>query len=871
MLKIKLIKLFSIIILIILSSIKIQSQVFDDVARPSGINHFAFDPMMMSGGVGVIDYNNDGFEDLYYIGGLRPSNLFKNNGDGTFTDVTIEANLNNNNNRSKNGIAIGDINNDGLSDIFIATGSRQPDLLYLNKGDGTFEEISESAGIIQKTFSTSVTFVDINLDGYLDIYVGQFGASPGEPCLPNKLYINQQNNTFLDKTLEYGLEDSGCALAVSFSDYDMDGDLDLFIGNDFGYLHGGNKLLKNNYPETKFEDVSNFSSFNLKINSMGVISGDYDADNDFDYFITNIDSNLFYKNIGDGKFKNVAKEMGLEIGQVPQTDENFKVTATSWGGSFTDFDNDTDFDLAVTNGHVVSPNNFIDYDKYYKNDGKGNLVESSFEVNFNNAERNRGMAVLDYDKDGDMDVAVAHVSVINNSPHRSKLMKNTLPTNDNTNWIQIKLKGVVANRDAYGSKIYVYVKDKIMLRETHGGGDTYLSQHSNFQHYGLGNNKKIDSIVILWNGGGIQAVKNVNANQFIVIEQEFDNTYNVNLCKSETFQGKVIENSQKIVNRINIQNEKDSIVVFNLIVLQPSFYEENLSICEGKNFQNINITKDTTFVLSFKNYLGCDSIYKANISLNPSPKGEKEVSVCFGGEYKGNKYFKETTITEYVKNGILCDSIYSTKISINDAPKFEENINLCYGETYNGQIYFRDTIISENIKINKLCDSVIIKYIAVKEQTKFNEVVYLNSGEQYRGNAYQKDTTLTFVFKTQGKCDSTHYINIRILTSVNDNFPNLTKSELKIYPNPNSGVFNLEFNLEKLNINNISKVNIKILNNIGQVIFNSDFKDNYLYENNKIILNIDLNERQKTKLSKGFYLLELLINNQTYSIKFIID
>lgn len=848
----------------------LYTQVFDDIARPSGINTFAFDPMMMSGGVGVIDYNNDGLEDLYYINGLRPSILYKNNGDGSFTDVTTEANLHLTNNLSKYGIAIGDINNDGFQDIFIATGAFKPDLLYLNKGNGTFEDISKSAGIIQKTFSTSVTFVDINLDGYLDIYVGQYGASPGDPCYPNKLYINQKNNTFLDKTDEYGLGDSGCALAVSFSDYDMDGDLDLFIGNDFGYLYEGNKLLKNNYPEIKFEDVSDFSNFNLKINSMGVISGDYDADNDFDYFITNIDSNLFYRNMGNGILKNVAKEMGLVIGFVPQTDETLKVTATSWGGSFTDFDNDTDYDLAITNGHVVSPNNFIDYDRYYKNDGNGNLVEASSEVNFYNAERNRGMAVLDYDKDGDMDVAISHVSIINNSPNRSKLLKNTLTNNGNINWIQIKLKGIVANRDAYGSKIYVYIKDKIMLRETHGGGDTYLSQHSNFQHFGLGNNNKIDSIVIHWIGGGKQILKNVNINQFLVIEQEFDNTYNVNLCKGTTFQGQIIEKSQKIVNRTKTKDNKDSIVVFNLLVSEPSFFEENISICEGQKFQNVEIKNDTTFNLSFKNYLGCDSIYKANIALSPSPKGQKNIFVCLGGEYKGNKYFKETTISEFVKNGDLCDSIYSTTILINDAPKFEENINLCYGENYNGKIYLRDTIISENYKTNKLCDSVYIKYIIVKDQIKFNEVVYLNSGEQYKGNTYLKDTTLIFIYKKEGECDSTHFVNIRILTSVDENYTNLYKSELKVYPNPNLGVFNLELNSDILSIKNINKLGVKILNNIGQTILITDLKDNYIYKSNKITFNIDLSN-QKTKLDKGVYLIELTINNQKFNTKFIID
>ena len=217
---------------------------FHEVGRSIGINHCAFDPLIMGGGVTVIDYNNDGYEDLFVTSGLIKNHFYRNNKNGTFTDI-IDSLVGLTSLRGKPcyGSTAGDINNDGYDDLFVSTGANQIDFLFLNNGDGTFSDITASSGITLKTYATSATMVDINKDGLLDIYVGVFGPSPGDPCFANVLYINQGNNKFINKAVEYKVDNNGCALAIAFSDYDNDGDKDLLIGNDFGYFYCQNKLL----------------------------------------------------------------------------------------------------------------------------------------------------------------------------------------------------------------------------------------------------------------------------------------------------------------------------------------------------------------------------------------------------------------------------------------------------------------------------------------------------------------------------------------------------------------------------------------------------------------------------------------------------
>ena len=304
----------------------LYSQSFEDVTDATGINHrFDVGDLLFGGGAAVFDFNNDGWEDLYLTGGVEADALYQNNGDGTFTNVRILAGIVETDLYLTTGVVTGDIDNDGFRDVFISTRCQSgdlneyaPNLLYLNNGDGTFSNISAAAGIAADTsFSTSATFGDINNDGYLDLYVGnfflepyyEFATLPGDwfdmlspPYSggPNLLYLNNGDLTFTESALSYGVADTGYAWQVTFSDFDNDRDMDLIIANDFGWHKVPNRLYRNDYPASTFTDVSDLWGLNHGINGMGIAVGDYNEDGWFDYYVTNSGTNLSYSYNGIG-------------------------------------------------------------------------------------------------------------------------------------------------------------------------------------------------------------------------------------------------------------------------------------------------------------------------------------------------------------------------------------------------------------------------------------------------------------------------------------------------------------------------------------------------------------------------------------------
>jgi hypothetical protein len=506
--------------------------VFTEVSESIGIRQLTISFDLMGGGCAFFDFNNDGFEDHIVVGGANQDLLFKNNGDGTFTDITAFAGLNNDDLFKTTGVVTGDINNDGLRDIFITTEDLDANVLYLNNGNGTFSNISKNAGFTTKVWSSGAAFGDFNRDGWLDLYVINYidisstiedseGNTIGfdHTCFPDQLYINNGDLTFTEVTLDYGIDNPGCGLAVAFTDYNGDQVPDIYIANDFGQWIVPNIMYKNNYPELLFEDASASTGLDAKMFGMGIAVGDYDRDGLVDYYITNIGRNFLFRNMGDGSYADRTDEAGVVCDIVPANGLN----STGWGTAFFDYDLDGYEDLFVSNGYIPSAKfietSDIDPNHLYRNNGDGTFEDVSAASGVNDAGISRGMAVADFDNDGDLDLSVTKLGQIRDSQGNMLFYRNEL--NSDFHWLKVKLEGVTSNRDAFGARIKAYSNQICWTREI-DGGSSHASQNSSIAHFGLGPYDQLDSLVVLWPTGGRQVFESIEADQTLYIkEHEF--------------------------------------------------------------------------------------------------------------------------------------------------------------------------------------------------------------------------------------------------------------------------------------------------------------------------------------------------------------
>jgi len=530
--KIKSTKVFftAIIFLNILGPSASSQTRFKDVTKEAGINHvFKVYEGMFGGGACVIDYNNDGYEDVYITGGMNDDVLYKNNGNGTFTNVFEQSGLTITKKYVTQGVCGADVNRDGYVDLFITTITsrnkkqaipREINLLFLNNGNSTFRDATKEYGLDQMySFSTGGSFGDLNADGWPDIYVGNyFNQYEGKLSVINDatvvganqiakgyLLLNEGGKKFKDVYEDYGLDFKGFGWGGVFTDYDNDGDQDLFVNHDFGYKRTPNMLLENEYPKEKFVDVAKEKKVDLRINSMGTAIGDYNNDGWMDYYFTNIRSNYFMVNQGAGKpFVNKAKDLGMDF------------FAISWGANFADFDHDGDVDLFVANGDL-NPDCHPMANFYFENNG-GKFQEKAIVYGLAGYGIGRGSVIFDYDNDGDLDLLVVNQEPVLSYPVPSitRLYRNDSAKG---NWIKIALKGVQAESHGIGSKIEVQAGGKKMIREIDGGGSSHLSQNSVIAHFGLGKAAKIDTITVYWTGGNKQTITHIKANQLITITE----------------------------------------------------------------------------------------------------------------------------------------------------------------------------------------------------------------------------------------------------------------------------------------------------------------------------------------------------------------
>jgi hypothetical protein len=492
-------------------------------------------PETMSGGVGLIDFDSDGWFDVYFVqggsleppasgasGGEQPQSdrLFRNRGDGTFADVTDASGITALVGRAGYGlgVAIGDYDNDGHSDLFVTR--LRTYALYRNRGDGTFEDVTERAGLAGvRDNPTSAAFADLDNDGDLDLYVCHYMVwDPEHPrlCSNDKgenIYCNPSNvppapdhlfrndgGRFVDVTASSGCaETGGRGLGVVAADFDQDGLLDLFIANDTT----ANYLFRN-LRGFRFEEVGQSSGVAANSSGgyqagMGVACGDWDGDGLNDLAVTNFygESTTLFHNLGHGLFDDHTAAAGLAARSR---------YVLGFGTAFLDADNDGHLDLMTANGNVNDLRPLFPYAmtaQLYQGGAAGRLtdVTSLAGPPFQSLHVGRGLAVGDLDNDGRIDA----VLVAQNEP---PVYFHNRTEHSSGHFVTFHLRGTASNRDGVGASVAVTAGGRTQVAQRFGGG-SYLSAGDPRLHFGLGATDRIDRVEIRWPSGRVDLLGNV--------------------------------------------------------------------------------------------------------------------------------------------------------------------------------------------------------------------------------------------------------------------------------------------------------------------------------------------------------------------------
>ncbi|HLP74987.1 MAG TPA: CRTAC1 family protein, partial [Bacteroidales bacterium] len=486
-------------------------------------------------GITIFDYDNDGLMDLYMMNGTwlqgisdpkgikykdTPDRLYKNNGNGTFTEMSEKAGL-----ADKNwSMAAGaiDYDKDGDQDLYML--NYGPNRFMRNNGNGTFTDITSKLGLRGPDtlngftkWSIGVSFMDYNLDGRMDCMVGNFLAfdpkydspvTPGKMPHPSEykgqasmFYEQLPDGSFKDVTKKLGLyyPDSKC-MGLTVFDYDDDGDIDIFQAND----HHFNYLFENDGG--KFTEVGKQAGVAANSNGVGTGSmhgsiADIDGDGLIDILVTDLEYGALYKNTGNGLFTDVTGSSGVAAALTGKG---------GWGAAFFDYDNDGDPDIISANG--TAEELILQLPVLLENDGKGHFRNVGKEAGayFSTKRSGRGLAVWDYDNDGDLDISVSHVD----NQATSVLLRNE--GGKTNHWLGITLRGRDGQGSAIAAKVTVTAggKNSVYVNQW---STSYLSNNDPRLHIGLGNNNIIDQLEISWTGGKKEIIKNIQADRYITI------------------------------------------------------------------------------------------------------------------------------------------------------------------------------------------------------------------------------------------------------------------------------------------------------------------------------------------------------------------
>jgi len=540
--------------------VKTGPVVFEDISEKAGLTKWthkmgtpekAYILETKGSGVGLIDFDNDGWLDIYIVNGSTfdaldgketspHAALFRNNHDGTFTDVAAKAGVTND--RWGIGVAIADYDNDGWPDIFVSNWGKNR--LYHNNHDGTFTDLAEKANVTLGNWSSAATWGDYDGDGQLDLFVAGYvhfdrnnlpvatqNGIPNSYCTfrgeqvscgprglkgePDHLFHNNGDGTFTDVSEKAGVADKPgyYGLGAVFADINNDGKPDLLVGNDstpnYLYLNKG---------DGTFEDVSYASGFAVngvgqETASMGIAVGDYENNGMLDVFDTTFSDNYkpLYHNEGDANMTDVSYEMGLGEITVP---------FLSWGDAFMDYDNDGWKDLLMADGHVYPQADKYNWGTSWKERPMlfHNMGGKKFEpvpavesTGLADVIAGRGMAVGDLFNDGKLD------AVINVMDGHPVLLRNV--SDDHNHWLELKLAGGAKSpRDAVGATVYLTANGMKQRQDVLSGG-SYLSTNDPRPHFGLGQATHIEDIEVHWPSGKVEHFTVPGVDQIVTITE----------------------------------------------------------------------------------------------------------------------------------------------------------------------------------------------------------------------------------------------------------------------------------------------------------------------------------------------------------------
>ncbi len=548
-------------------ALRADSPRFVDVTASSGIDfrhvHGGTDKKYfvetMGSGVAFLDYNNDGWLDVFAVnGGTLPgyagppprNRLYRNAGGGVFSDVTRFAGVGET--AYGMGVCAGDFDNDGYDDLYVTCYG--PNSLFRNHGDGTFRDVAAPAGVSgDAVWSVGCSFLDVDSDGLLDLYVANYvdyaidsperrlrpyasrSASPsdGERFYPHpdnfkgaadRLYRNNGNGTFTDVTERAGvLNPGGKGMGMACADVDGDGTPDIFVANDmtpnFLYLNRGD----GRFVDRGLLSGLGYSGSGDLQSSMGADFGDFNRDGRLDLAVTNfrLEGAGLYRNEGAGLFTDISSISGIRPPTIPHV---------GWGIGFLDYDNDGWPDLLMVHGHVLDNAHRVGsvYKQpaiLFRNTGDGRFVDVTRDVEdgLSIPQPGRGAAFGDYDNDGDVDVFVLSVN------GAGRLLRND--AGNGSRWLRVKLVGAarehsvgstgtprLSNRNGIGARVTVWAGGRPQVGEVRSGS-SYLSQNDFRLHFGLGQAPTVDSLRVRWPGGAVDWIRSISADREIVVRE----------------------------------------------------------------------------------------------------------------------------------------------------------------------------------------------------------------------------------------------------------------------------------------------------------------------------------------------------------------